>query len=76
MSGYVGNKGNSIYIMYDYNSKFHVGHAYVSGPGKTGLIYTKYICLYHGSYLYSVCAIQSLLIVVKSSWISAYMMIF
>ena len=24
---------------------------YVTGPGKTGLIYTKYTCLYYGMYL-------------------------
>ena len=24
---------------------------YVTGPGKTGLIYTKYACLYYGTYL-------------------------
>ena len=24
---------------------------YVTGPGKTGLIYTKYMCLYYGTYL-------------------------
>ena len=24
---------------------------YVTGPGKTGLIYTKYTCLYYGTYL-------------------------
>ena len=26
-------------------------YIYVTGPGKTGLIYTKYTCLYYGSYL-------------------------
>ena len=26
-------------------------HTYVTGPGKTGLIYTKYTCLYYGTYL-------------------------
>ena len=24
---------------------------FVTGPGKTGLIYTKYMCLYYGTYL-------------------------
>ena len=24
---------------------------YVTGPGKTGLMYTKYTCLYYGTYL-------------------------
>ena len=26
-------------------------HTYVTGPGKTGLIYTKYTCLYYSMYL-------------------------
>ena len=26
-------------------------YIYVTGPGKTGLIYTKYTCLYYGTYL-------------------------
>ena len=26
-------------------------YIYVTGPGKTGLIYTKYTCLYYGMYL-------------------------
>ena len=26
-------------------------YVYVTGPGKTGLIYTKYTCLYYGTYL-------------------------
>ena len=27
----------------------------MTGPGKTGLIYTKYTCLYHGTYLFLFC---------------------
>ena len=30
---------------------FGISSAYVTGPGKTGLIYRKYTCLYHGTYL-------------------------
>ena len=26
-------------------------YIYVTGPGKTGFIYTKYTCLYYGTYL-------------------------
>ena len=33
---------------------------YVTGPGKTGLIYTKYTCLYYDTYLlFCLCYLQS-----------------
>ena len=39
------------------------GHIYiyiVTGPGKTGLIYTKYTCLHYGTYLlFCVCYLKS-----------------
>ena len=35
-------------------------NTYVTGPGKTGLIYTKYTCLYYGKYLlFCMCYPQS-----------------
>ena len=45
----------------------------MTGPGKTGLIYTKYNFVHIMAPIScSVCAIQNLLVVLNSSWISAY----
>ena len=47
----------------------------MTGPGKTGLIYKKYTCTYYGTYISPVlyiCAMQSLLVLLNFTWISAY----
>ena len=51
----------------------HLHLLYVTGCGKTGLIYTKYtlVCIM-AAISYSICAIQTLLVLLNSSWISAY----
>ena len=43
----------------------------VTGPGKTGLIYTKYTCSYYATYLLFCMCYQNLLVLLTLSWISA-----
>ena len=49
---------------------------YVTGPGKTGLIYTNTLVYIIVRIFCSVCAIHNLLILLNSSWSFAYMMTF
>ena len=49
---------------------------YVTGPGKTGLIYKNTLVYIMACIFCSVFAIQNLLVLLNSSWISAYIMIF
>ena len=51
----------------------HLHLLYVTGCGITGLIYTKHtlVCIM-AAISYSICAIQTLLVLLNSSWISVY----
>ena len=55
----------------------HRHNNYVTGPGKTGLIYTQNTVVYIMACIFcSVCDIQTLLMLLNSSLISARMLIF
>ena len=48
---------------------------YVTGPGKIGLTYAQHTFVHIMAHIScSACTIQNLLILMNSSWISAYMM--
>ena len=78
------NTGNDkqVYIIIIISLEINFHHfvakilTFVTGPGKTGFIYTKYTCSYHGTYfLFCMCYPKSV-ILLHSSLISAYMMTF
>ena len=67
---------HNMFIMFLPHQSMYMHTIYVTGPGKTGFIYTEYTCSYYGTYfLFYMCYPKSVSFIVLLMD-SAYMMTF